>query len=338
MTTNSYGVTVEDLEKAASVRLFEKAANAEGINLAALTEDQVDNLYAAYQTQEENTMDQDIIDLFEKQAAYEGVDLGALSDEELAYVYNNFIENIGDEDEGYHEDDEDEAYEKLAEAEILGRHMARAYMDELGDGSYDDDHEKLARAAWKEQMGLSGGKGVGANPRGRAGRIAAMKKTQAKERTAYLAKREKRLGPAYAKKRGQTLGQKLKRLGGKSRAELNAAAGSMSKKEMRQAKLDRMKYHGGEKMKQLSAWAKANPKKALLAGGGALAAGAAGSAYAGSKMSKSASDVAFEEIVGDRAYDFVEFGKEAGFDGSPLDISAAELLEALGYDTEELYY
>ena len=96
MLNNQYhGITVEDLEKAASVRLFEKAAAAEGINLSELSESQVDDLYSNYQqSSEENTMNDEIIDLFEKQAAYEGVDLEALNDEELAHVYNNFVTNL----------------------------------------------------------------------------------------------------------------------------------------------------------------------------------------------------------------------------------------------------
>lgn len=130
-----YSTTVEDLEKAASVRLFEKAAAAEGINLADLSDSQVDELYSAYQSQsEENTMNDQIIDLFEKQAAYEGVDLESLNDEELAHVYNNFVTNLEAAEEaeleGHLVADEDDAAEKLAEAEILGRHMARAYHDE----------------------------------------------------------------------------------------------------------------------------------------------------------------------------------------------------------------
>ena len=96
MLNNQYhGITVEDLEKAASVRLFEKAAAAEGINLNELSESQVDELYSNYQqSSEENTMNEEILDLFEKQAAYEGVDLEALSDDELAYVFDNFVSNL----------------------------------------------------------------------------------------------------------------------------------------------------------------------------------------------------------------------------------------------------
>lgn len=137
LNNQNYSITAEDLEKAASVRLFEKAAAAEGINLSELSDSQVEDLYSNYQqSSEENTMNDQIIDLFEKQAAYEGIDLDALSDDELAYVYNNFITNLEDEmeeDNGEYYDEEEEAYEKLAEAEILGRHMARAYMAELDE-------------------------------------------------------------------------------------------------------------------------------------------------------------------------------------------------------------
>ena len=98
--TPNYGITVEDLEKAASVRLFEKAAAAEGINLNQLSSSEVDELYYNYQqSSEENTMNDQIFDLFEKQAAYEGVDLESLSDEELAYVFNNFVENMSNDED-----------------------------------------------------------------------------------------------------------------------------------------------------------------------------------------------------------------------------------------------
>ena len=98
--TPNYGITVEDLEKAASVRLFEKAAAAEGIDLNQLSSSEVDELYYNYQqSSEENTMNDQIFDLFEKQAAYEGVDLESLSDEELAYVFNNFVENMSNDED-----------------------------------------------------------------------------------------------------------------------------------------------------------------------------------------------------------------------------------------------
>lgn len=153
----SRGVTAEDLEKAASVRLFEKAAAAEGVDLDSLDVDQVEDLYAAFvanqsyddTTKEASAMNDEIVDLFEKTAAAEGIDLDDMDDVELAELYNHYVENVlpeqledfGKEAAAY---EEEEAYEKLAEAEILGRHMARAYMDELGTKvASEDDYDVL---------------------------------------------------------------------------------------------------------------------------------------------------------------------------------------------------
>lgn len=115
----NYSISAEDLEQAASVRLFEKAAAAEGINLSELSESQVEELYSNYQSQsEENTMNEEIIDLFEKQAAYEGVDLESLNDEELAHVYNNFITNLSAQLEETGEEEEEEVTKEASAEEI----------------------------------------------------------------------------------------------------------------------------------------------------------------------------------------------------------------------------
>jgi hypothetical protein len=190
----SRGVTAEDLEKAASVRLFEKAAAAEGVDLDLLDVDQVEDLYAGFlsnqpdsgeYTKEASAMNDEIVDLFEKTAAAEGIDLDEMADDELAELYTHYVENVLPEQLGEGEkqaSDEEtildmfqktaaaegmdlnefsqyelqdlyghyvenvlplqlgdktaaaevgEAQEKLAEAEILGRHMARSYADEL---------------------------------------------------------------------------------------------------------------------------------------------------------------------------------------------------------------
>jgi hypothetical protein len=190
------GVTAEDLEKAASVRLFEKAAAAEGVNLDDLEENQVEELYAHFvsnnlsdadNTKEASAMNDEIVDLFEKTAAAEGIDLDEMADDELAELYNHYVENVLPEQieafEGEKQASDEEivfdmfqktasaedidlnalnqyeltdlydhyvenvlplqigdeeaiqkvadAQEKLAEAELLGRHMARAYVDEI---------------------------------------------------------------------------------------------------------------------------------------------------------------------------------------------------------------
>ena len=140
----NYSISAEDLEKAASVRLFEKAAAAEGINLNELSESQVEELYSNYQSQsEENTMNEEIIDLFEKQAAYEGVDLEALNDEELAHVYNNFVTNLAaqleEEEEGTKEASADEVnaflFEKTAQVVELVKEAEESKADDTAEAS-----------------------------------------------------------------------------------------------------------------------------------------------------------------------------------------------------------
>lgn len=223
LNNQNYSITAEDLEKAASVRLFEKAAAAEGINLSELSDSQVENLYSNYQqSSEENTMNDQIIDLFEKQAAYEGIDLDALSDDELAYVYNNFITNLEDEmeeDDGEYYDEEEEAYEKLAEAEILGRHMARAYMDELDDYGYGYGFEKeaadqnlyrSAKAAIIKELGLSGKELEAAKKDGSLKKL-----TQEKYQSMLSNKKSK----AKAEAAKQEARKQERRAGGKARFE-----------------------------------------------------------------------------------------------------------------------
>ena len=100
------GITQEDLEKAASARLFAEAAAAEGIDLNELSEDQAEELY-------------------------------------------DFWANGGDAGEEKYASAEDmlaeaavkEASAKLAEAEYIGRYMARVYADEMGKiaGNLDMD-------------------------------------------------------------------------------------------------------------------------------------------------------------------------------------------------------
>ena len=93
------GVTTEDLEKAAAVRLFEKAASAEGVNLDELSEGDVNDLFnrfisANQSTKEASAMNNEIVELFEKTAAAEGIDLEDMSDEDLAELYNHYVENV----------------------------------------------------------------------------------------------------------------------------------------------------------------------------------------------------------------------------------------------------
>ena len=167
----SQGITAEDLNKAASVRLFEKVAAAEGIDLNSMTEQAQDAMFAQFENDILPEMvgdktasaptqggmpsmddidpaklasaigalsDDDKFGLFEQQAAYEGLDLEQLDDTKLASAYGTFIEdylplvvvNDGNPIDMGKVAEQEEAAAKLAEADILGRQMARSFHDE----------------------------------------------------------------------------------------------------------------------------------------------------------------------------------------------------------------
>lgn len=332
MLNNQYhGITVEDLEKAASVRLFEKAAAAEGINLNELSEAQVDELYSNYQqSSEENTMNEEIFDLFEKQAAYEGVDLEALSDDELAYVFNNFVGNLESEledDVDYDEDDygydeEEEAYEKLAEAEILGRHMARAYMDEL-EKEAESAETRNARKTMKEQ--------------------------EAQHRKMQQAEMEKRKGQKrLTDQGGKSFGAKLKELAtGHDAAEQRALKRHKAEMEGRGTSFEVTSKAGLEKGKKAKAAQKAKDADRLKSlrrmerakgyGKRGLVAAAVGGAGYGAKkmMEKEAANEAIYGLAYERAEDFVKEGSVADYDGSFIDQIAIDILADHGYYIED---
>ena len=359
LNNRNYSITAEDLEKAASVRLFEKAAAAEGINLSELSNSQVEHLYSNYQhSSEENTMNDQIIDLFEKQAAYEGIDLDALSDEELAYVYNNFVNNLEND-----YDDEDEAYEKLAEAEILGRHMARAYMDELEDlegwgklatAPLGADGKMSRMQAIKAMMTSEGISAAEARRK-----YDAMADTSPKTRTAKDLKRRKKAfeksdaGQALkSRQKAQARKNALLKMDAEAKANANRAKNSPDfGAKSRSEAADYLKAKGrqvagylGTKRNQLGGiigGAGTTRSKARMlgnlgiAGIGTLGAGAA---YGASQMGKEASYEIFENEAWERAVEMLEFGKEAGLYEDAIDIRALEILEEEGYDISPLFY
>lgn len=157
------GISQEDLEQAAAVELFQKVASDEGIDLDAMSEDEIVNLYDHFQ---ENVLpalassdveadveaevgqkiaslsEDDVVFLFHKQASAEGIDADDLvnvDDAVLAQAFENFQEEIlphmamndwepvATEAAVKHA----EASEKLAEADMLGRQMAASFYDEL---------------------------------------------------------------------------------------------------------------------------------------------------------------------------------------------------------------
>lgn len=179
------GVSAEDLEKAASVRLFEKVATEEGIEFSQLNDEQIEELYSHFvqnvlpamsgeeggavtqpegkqasapaespMTAAEKTAS---ILLFQKVAADENVDLEALPQEQLEGLYAHFLENVlptmveEEETKQANASDVEEARAKLAEVEILGRHMARSMHDELNKMAMSGDDMKAMLEKGKDK-------------------------------------------------------------------------------------------------------------------------------------------------------------------------------------------
>lgn len=358
------GVTAEDLEKAASVRYFEKAAAAEGVNLDELDEGQVEELYASFihntastvddHSKEASAMDNEIVDLFEKTAAAEGIDLDAMDNDELAELYNHYVENVLPEQLGETEKDasEEEAYEKLAEAEILGRHMARAYMDEMDKEAAVSSHPGRFEAMRQlKAQGMSTAEAranvdammsAGATPE--TSRKAAVKaaKQRAKNRAknprgtqaptrsgmASLAAAENQISkrnrvPVGVQRVAQTRAQAKEYLTGKYRSGLSAVG-------RRQIQLGRVL--GG------ATRSSAKLRGGLAMGGAGLAA-AGGLVGAGSLMRKNASAADFEALTS--AFEDALLEKVAFDDDEDTleDIALEQALENLydaGFDLSQI--
>jgi hypothetical protein len=350
----SRGVTAEDLEKAASVRLFEKAAAAEGVDLDHLDVNQVEDLYAAFlsdqsdddYTKEASAMNDEIVDLFEKTAADEGIDLDDMADHELAELYNHYVDNVlpeqledamldDDDDDDYdydydkeasYDEDEvifdmfqktaaaegldlnefsqyeltdmydhyvdnvlpfqvgdkvamaevDEAQEKLAEAEILGRHMARAYMDEM-----EKDATSKATKAKLRAMGMAGPEGGTLRPT----------KNKKGEEIRNFSKKQREAASAMGKQRRGADG--VRRVGKGRNSTLvqphtREFKGQSANLRTTKAKLNALKRFGGAH------------KGKLIAGGVGL--GAAGVGYAMGRHQKAAS-ADYDDYISDAASD-----------------------------------
>lgn len=295
------GVTAEDLEKAAAVRLFEKAASAEGVNLDELSEQQVSSLFDQFTsnfhpTKEASTMNGEIVDLFEKTAADEGIDLGEMSDEDFVELYNYYVENVlpeqieAAESEHGKEASVNDAHEKLAEAEILGRHMARAYLDEL------EQH-----ATVKQASGYS-------HSRPAAGMRAAQ--------TSNIRRKE---GRRLLEDKGAANSLKNRLIDMVTgRREVSDAVGRrLFGKELVTGK----KLQSVRRMET----AKAIGKRVGVAGG----VGALG--YGGYRAMKKESSAEIQEQAHARAEEFAQLGSVADYDGSLVDDVACDILSDNGY-------
>ena len=162
----AHGVSTEDLEKAASVNLFQKVAHAEGIDLTE-SRNKLGSLFSFNNNPTmENPMDN--IEIFEKVAAAEGIDIDLLDDGELQGLYGHFLGDLEagayDEllaDEGYYFDDGseydeyDDFEEKLAEADLLSDYIVESALEKLAAGSprnyernYGEGYTRDPDAGW----------------------------------------------------------------------------------------------------------------------------------------------------------------------------------------------
>ena len=361
----SHGVTVEDLEQAASIRLFEKAAAAEGINLAELDDNQLENLYSAYQN-EESTMNEEIVDLFEKQAAYEGIDLEAASDEELKAMYENFVHNLSAQQEN--------AVEEQPSAEEISAYLsektAHVYNLLKEVTGYDDTQDLTP---------------TGGSILEKRASIDAMRK-EAAERTmlsafdAYLQENhnvassdldESTFVGAYNEFLDNVANNTIESQQEEADAQEKLAEAEILGRHMARAYMDELQKEASEESaaadaagdaasaaSDASKGAKKGKKGMSLAGAGRAAKAVGGTAlaaslmYGGKKMydkhkaskeepkqeeSEKSASSRITDIAVDRANQFIEFGKEAGYDGSLVDQYALEILEGEGYDLTPLY-
>ena len=156
-----------DTELAAAGELLQKIAQQEGIDLSQLSDEDVAELMvdllpktAADEGEHESAREEsgdrkkekkkeeakmaseitfaDVAVELNKVAASEGIDLDGLSREQYHELFDIVAESMQDPDYMENKLAQDEANAKLAEADALGRYMAHAFMNELGE-------EKIAR-------------------------------------------------------------------------------------------------------------------------------------------------------------------------------------------------
>jgi len=331
------GVSAEDLEKAASVRLFEQAA------------------------------------------ADEGIDFNEMNDDEVVNLYNYWLDADG-EVEG-NDDDVEEAHAKLAEAEILGRHMARAFTDEqekLAD--YDDDDDlpdnievnpdelSLSEFEALEELGYvfekdaaavpivrPGGAGRGTKavfgylPKGKSyaqkaweGTKATLSGSRSKATKARL--KDVSASNVSAAERAAKLENKIKaRSGGSAFGGSYRTSGQQGHAtRKRNALTKKMEGMRAKALESAGRGAKTESKArsahrgALARQYGSYAAGATGVGLGAKKLigksEKTASEQIYDNAVG-RANEFIEYGTDS-YDDSLLDNFAVELLVEEGYSFE----
>lgn len=281
------GVDAEDLEKAASARLF----------INACTE--------------------------------EGIDLEQHSDEEVEAAYESWYEETYGGGEKYASDEEvEEATAKLAEAEILGRHMARAYMDEM-----EKEAMEVSPGVFRSLRGTAENreKGIAASPGMDAAAIEKYKRVRGGTKEHILGPTPVGGGPRQSlgvRRKGGNLSTGRRSVGSHlGQIERGVAKGPPSRMDAVRSAASRA---GG--------WIKANKGKSALIGLGALGAGAGGIALS-RRHRKNASVEAFDDLAEQRAYEILqangfEFEGETDELDEAVDARAIELLEDAGYSFE----
>jgi len=260
--------------------------------------------------------DDDKFGLFEQQAAYEGLDLEQLDDTKLASAYGTFIEdylplvvvNDGNPIDMSKVAEQEEAAAKLAEADILGRQMARSFAEELG-------WDKAANKELTSRLSAAANRDAFMN---RLNRRTSGPQSPAPNSRAGTARRMQggtlpppapgEITPSWSKgfdkvRRREALKNPTKSLGPRYRAGLRKAIDAAEK----------------------------NPRtaKALAAGAGIV--GLAGAGLGAKKLhdrKKAAS--AFDELALQRAEDLLKEAQGPTLDDA-LDARAIEILEANGY-------
>lgn len=118
----------------------------------SMDEQLLQELYGSETIQADEEIKLAQVELVEAVAAESGVDLNELDDEELS-KFAHYV--LSDEDEIV---DGEEAYvqEKLAEADIMGRQMARSYVDELSGLDKEAFLKSKKRKALEEKMRTHG--------------------------------------------------------------------------------------------------------------------------------------------------------------------------------------
>ena len=244
-----------------------------------------------------------------KLAEQEGVNLDDLSDEEVGSLLSEIEGEMGKEAEAESTVDDQEAQEKLAEADFLGRAMAHAYVNELAE---------IEKEAGRAGAAYQAAKGAVGRALGRAG-----------EWTGVSGMREaRRLGRAASKEKGE-LARGIRTLAGKG-DKGTLAIRSLGKRHAGAAKdIKTYKGLGREYGKQFA--------KRVVAPAAGVAAVGTGAALAAKKMKEKKSfDENFEALAEQRAYEMLE---EAGYQvekvaESEVEVRALQMLEEAGYPVE----